>query len=310
MPKAGKGHCFRFAGTAGALPPSWPAGATDTSAAGWVSSAAAFSHLPGFTCATKPQRSPRRPLLVGCGLAFLLLAQNDPLGSARRMGPAHFPSLLAPLRIGIGAATTLGGSRPRARFDRQVCRRGARPYHLDRAHVWSVVSAPVLPSPRPSWCRCRAPQASAFTPLKPCYCSWRWRLFAPSCSGWLWVYRFRSSALGCETATPMRGDPSQSRHRRRHGFVGGQPRLVLAWSFIGNAVGVLLGLGPVSTSVASAAAATINASGGQSNRRAMQQEGNCRPSPARYAMAPRHRRQSLRAKFARTGHDRHAQDLH
>ena len=75
---------------------------------------------------------------MGCGLAFLLLAQNDPLGSARRLGPAYFPSLLAPLQIGIGAAATRRGA---ARERGSIGRRGARPYHLDRAHLWSVVSA-------------------------------------------------------------------------------------------------------------------------------------------------------------------------
>lgn len=58
----------------------------------------------------------RRPnakdLLVGLlflafGSAFLLLAQGYPLGSARRMGPAYFPQLLALLLMAIGVLAML-----------------------------------------------------------------------------------------------------------------------------------------------------------------------------------------------------------
>jgi Tripartite tricarboxylate transporter TctB family len=58
----------------------------------------------------------RRPnakdLLVGLlflafGSAFLLLAQGYPLGSARRMGPAYFPQLLALLLMAIGLLAML-----------------------------------------------------------------------------------------------------------------------------------------------------------------------------------------------------------
>ena len=45
-------------------------------------------------------------LFLAFGLAFLLIAQNYPLGSARRMGPAYFPVVLSLVLIGIGLATT------------------------------------------------------------------------------------------------------------------------------------------------------------------------------------------------------------
>ena len=51
-----------------------------------------------------------RDLLAGCmflmfGLAFLYVAQDYQLGSARRMGPAYFPVVLSLILIGIGLAT-------------------------------------------------------------------------------------------------------------------------------------------------------------------------------------------------------------
>jgi putative tricarboxylic transport membrane protein len=51
-----------------------------------------------------------RDLLAGCmfailGLAFFYFAQDYPLGSARRMGPAYFPVVLSLILIGIGLAT-------------------------------------------------------------------------------------------------------------------------------------------------------------------------------------------------------------
>jgi putative tricarboxylic transport membrane protein len=51
-----------------------------------------------------------KDLLAGClflifGVAFLLLAQNYQLGSARRMGPAYFPVALSLILILIGLAT-------------------------------------------------------------------------------------------------------------------------------------------------------------------------------------------------------------
>jgi Tripartite tricarboxylate transporter TctB family len=51
-----------------------------------------------------------RDLLAGClflvfGLAFLMLAQDYPLGSARRMGPAYFPIVLSLVLIAIGLVT-------------------------------------------------------------------------------------------------------------------------------------------------------------------------------------------------------------
>ena len=51
-----------------------------------------------------------RDLLAGCmflafGLAFLVLARDYQLGSARRMGPAYFPVVLSLILIAIGLAT-------------------------------------------------------------------------------------------------------------------------------------------------------------------------------------------------------------
>jgi putative tricarboxylic transport membrane protein len=44
-------------------------------------------------------------IFLAIGLAFLLLAQDYQLGTARRMGPAYFPVVLSLLLIGIGLAT-------------------------------------------------------------------------------------------------------------------------------------------------------------------------------------------------------------
>jgi len=44
-------------------------------------------------------------LFLALGLAFLLIAQNYQLGSARRMGPAYFPVVLSLVLIVIGLAT-------------------------------------------------------------------------------------------------------------------------------------------------------------------------------------------------------------
>jgi hypothetical protein len=51
-----------------------------------------------------------RDLVAGClflvvGVAFLVLAQDYQLGSARRMGPAYFPIVLSLVLIIIGLAT-------------------------------------------------------------------------------------------------------------------------------------------------------------------------------------------------------------
>src|SRR5262245_1360174 len=53
-------------------------------------------------------------LFLAVGLAFLLLAQRYPMGSARRMGPGYFPQLLSLLLIGIGLATALRAAFTRA----------------------------------------------------------------------------------------------------------------------------------------------------------------------------------------------------
>jgi len=42
-------------------------------------------------------------MFAGCGLAFMLGAQNYPLGSAVRMGPAYFPTMLGGLLALLGA---------------------------------------------------------------------------------------------------------------------------------------------------------------------------------------------------------------
>jgi len=44
-------------------------------------------------------------LFVAFGAAFLVAAQSYPLGTARRMGSAYFPSVLSLALIGIGVAT-------------------------------------------------------------------------------------------------------------------------------------------------------------------------------------------------------------
>ena len=44
-------------------------------------------------------------IFIAFGLAFLLIAQHYPLGSARRMGPAYFPTILSIVLVLIGVAT-------------------------------------------------------------------------------------------------------------------------------------------------------------------------------------------------------------
>jgi hypothetical protein len=46
-------------------------------------------------------------VFIGFGLAFLLIAQDYPLGSARRMGPAYFPTILSCVLMLIGLATAI-----------------------------------------------------------------------------------------------------------------------------------------------------------------------------------------------------------
>src|SRR5262245_24061302 len=58
-------------------------------------------------------------LFVAFGLAFLVLAQRYPMGSARRMGPGYFPQVLALALIGIGSAAMLRSlARPPAAIGR------------------------------------------------------------------------------------------------------------------------------------------------------------------------------------------------
>lgn len=44
-------------------------------------------------------------LFIGFGIAFMLVAQDYPMGSARRMGPAYFPVILGGVLALIGVAT-------------------------------------------------------------------------------------------------------------------------------------------------------------------------------------------------------------
>lgn len=46
-------------------------------------------------------------VFIAFGIAFLLIAQGYPLGSARRMGPAYFPTMLSAVLILIGIAATV-----------------------------------------------------------------------------------------------------------------------------------------------------------------------------------------------------------
>jgi hypothetical protein len=46
-------------------------------------------------------------IFIAFGLAFLLIAQHYPLGSARRMGPAYFPTILSIVLILIGVAAAV-----------------------------------------------------------------------------------------------------------------------------------------------------------------------------------------------------------
>ncbi len=44
---------------------------------------------------------------IGFGLAFFLFAQDYPMGSARRMGPAYFPTILSCVLMLIGLAAAI-----------------------------------------------------------------------------------------------------------------------------------------------------------------------------------------------------------
>jgi len=46
-------------------------------------------------------------VFIAFGLAFLLIAQDYPMGSARRMGPAYFPVILSCVLMLIGLATAI-----------------------------------------------------------------------------------------------------------------------------------------------------------------------------------------------------------
>lgn len=46
-------------------------------------------------------------VFIGFGLAFLLVAQDYHLGSARRMGPAYFPTILSCVLMLIGLAAAI-----------------------------------------------------------------------------------------------------------------------------------------------------------------------------------------------------------
>jgi Tripartite tricarboxylate transporter TctB family len=46
-------------------------------------------------------------IFIAFGLGFLLIAQGYPLGSARRMGPAYFPTILSIVLILIGLAAAI-----------------------------------------------------------------------------------------------------------------------------------------------------------------------------------------------------------
>jgi putative tricarboxylic transport membrane protein len=57
-------------------------------------------------------------LFAGIGAAFLVLAQENSVGTAADMGPAFFPSLVAVLLIVLGLASCLrAASRPGARIE-------------------------------------------------------------------------------------------------------------------------------------------------------------------------------------------------
>lgn len=49
-------------------------------------------------------------LFTSVGVAFLVLAQDNSMGSAADMGPAYFPSLVAILLIGLGLITCIRGA--------------------------------------------------------------------------------------------------------------------------------------------------------------------------------------------------------
>jgi hypothetical protein len=46
-------------------------------------------------------------VFIAFGIAFLLIAQGYPLGSARRMGPAYFPTMLSAVLILVGIAAAV-----------------------------------------------------------------------------------------------------------------------------------------------------------------------------------------------------------
>jgi uncharacterized membrane protein len=48
-------------------------------------------------------------LFAACGLFFIVFAQEHPMGSAARMGPAYFPTLLGGLLVLLGSIIALIG---------------------------------------------------------------------------------------------------------------------------------------------------------------------------------------------------------
>ena len=48
-------------------------------------------------------------LFIALGLAFVFIAQDYPMGEARRMGPAYFPTILGFVLAGIGLIVAIRG---------------------------------------------------------------------------------------------------------------------------------------------------------------------------------------------------------
>ena len=51
-------------------------------------------------------------MFMGFGLGFTLVAQNYPMGSAVRMGPAYFPTVLGGMLAVLGGMVFLAGCQP------------------------------------------------------------------------------------------------------------------------------------------------------------------------------------------------------
>ena len=80
-------------------------------------------------------------MFIGFGLFFLLVARNYPMGTALRMGPAYFPTMLGGLMAALGAIV----------FFRSFFGKERNPFKQVRLRVWTLIPAVLLTIPMYYW---------------------------------------------------------------------------------------------------------------------------------------------------------------